>query len=120
MGGGGGACDSQIKNKENQGSKALPRRRKKKRKPKVTEMLSSHSFPSETLTLWRVEKEDGKLPPHTGGGEDLPGLDFNDGGTLLSRTHAVHFLPWGSYLVLGKQAEDVEWGWGGGVIHETW
>lgn len=107
------------KNKENQGSKALPRRRKKKKKPRVTEMLSSHSFPSETLTLWRVEREDRKLPPHKGGGEDLPGLDFNDGGTLLSRTHAVHFLPWGSYLVLGKQAEDVDRR-GGGVIHETW
>lgn len=65
-GGGGSTCDSQIENKENQGSKDLPRRRKKKKKPKVAEMLSSHSFPSETLTLWRVEREDGKLPPHTG------------------------------------------------------
>ena len=119
MGGGGSTCDSKIKNKENQGSKALPRRRKEKKKPKVTVLSSSHSFPSETLTLWRVEREEGKLPSHTGGGEDLPGLDFNDGGTLLSRTHAVHFLPWGSNLVLSKQAEAVELA-RGSIITQAW
>lgn len=54
--------------------------------------------------------EEGNLPRYTGGGEDLLGLVFNEGSTLLSRTHAAHLLPWSSCL--GEESEDV----GGGTI----
>lgn len=118
-GGGGSTCNSQRKIKKIKAPRPYPEEERRRRNPeslKCYPVIAFHQRPWPSGG-WRGRTESFL---HTrGGGEDLPGLDFNDGGTLLSRTHAVHFLPWGSYLVLGKQAEDVELG-GGGWGGHTW